>query len=184
MCPLSADAAAKCRGPRSGGPGVARRASAGRQRAQGRPAVCLDGGEDAFQMVRRCYGLVGRAGSRSGLLCGGLPLFPGQASGGRRPGAGTRRDRPVRRLVGPGIRVAPTGVGGAGGEARDRAISRRATARGKHRTGFPDHLSRARGGLHSFAASLGRFDVAPDGAGADLAGPSDGAHRGTSGLWA
>ena len=58
------------------------------------------------------------------LFCGGLPLLPGKASQGRRPGARSRGDRGVLPLARAGIQASSANPRDSGRQARDLPIPR------------------------------------------------------------
>jgi len=141
-------------------------------------AVRVDRGEDAVRLVRvRAGG--GRAdGPAARVPRRGHPLLPREGAGGRRSAAGSGGGGALPSVApGRGGADAAT-AGGPGGHAGDR--------RGDGTSGRPrrggGHLAPAgvRGsprGCDPFAASIGSVDVAPDGAGEDLARPGAGADR-------
>src|SRR5947207_1552543 len=149
------------------------RAGAGAARRAVWETVRVDGGQDAFSLVR-----IDRRGGkdvpRECIHGGGMPVFSGKSEGRRGPRAHAGGDRRVFGMDGTRNCDDAAGADHSGGAAGDRTFLESGATGGNHWEEMAGHGVWAYVRGDSSAASVRRVDVVQDGAGEDAAAESAG----------
>ena len=151
-------------GGAGGEQGAARGAGARRQGTEAGTAVRLDGWQDALPVVHRELWTGRSDGSVLDLHGGGVPLFPGKETAGRRSGAHPTGDCELLRMARGRVPDPSTRSRDPGRQAGHRAVRGVSISQRGHWQAAAHPVCRPRDGPDPASSPLGSLSVAPNGA--------------------